>query len=93
MKKNQRRTTLELFIPLPELIDVVMKALNPDNVGLPEDLKLEVERVDEGRLKIIIEATDIGTVINTMNDIFACLQPLLKLLGKDSPLSVHNEKV
>ena len=82
MKRGEKRTTLEILTLLPGLVNVVAKALNPDNVKLPEGLKLEVERVNEDRLKIIIDAEDIGTVINTINDIFACLQPLLKLLSK-----------
>ena len=69
----------------PGLVDVVMKALNPDNAKLPENLKLRVDKVDESRVKIIIEAEDVGTIINTMNDIFICLQPLLKLLSKGDP--------
>ena len=82
MKKSKKRTTLEILTLLPGLVNVVAKALNPDNAKLPEGLKLEVERINEDRLKIVIEAEDIGTVINTTNDIFACLQPLLKLLNK-----------
>ena len=69
----------------PGLVDVVMKALNPDNAKLPKNLKLRVDKVDESRVKIIIEAEDVGTIINTMNDIFICLQPLLKLLSKGDP--------
>lgn len=82
MKKSRIRTTLELLVLLPGLVDVIKKSLNPDNANLPEDLKLEVIKVNEDRLKIIVEAGDIGTIINTMNDIFSCLQPLLKLLSK-----------
>jgi translation initiation factor 2 alpha subunit (eIF-2alpha) len=82
LKKSRIRTTLELLVLLPGLVDVIKKSLNPDNANLPEDLKLEVIKVNEDRLKIIVEAGDIGTIINTMNDIFSCLQPLLKLLSK-----------
>jgi hypothetical protein len=93
LKKSGRRTTLELLVLLPGLVDVAVKSLSPDNTNLPEDLRLEVSKVDEDHLKIVIEAEDVGTIINTMNDVFACLQPLLALLGKDGPLSTHNEKV
>jgi hypothetical protein len=82
LKKGRISITLELLVLLPSLADVVMKSLNPDNANIPEGLKLEVSKVDEDHLKIIIEAGDIGTIINTMNDIFSCLQPLLKLLSK-----------
>jgi len=89
LKKSKKRTTLELLVLLPGLVDVVMKALNPDNAKLPENLKLRVNKVDESYVKIIIEAEDIGTIINTMNDIFTCLQPLLKLLSEGTPLSAR----
>jgi len=82
LKKGEKRTTLELLILLPGLVNVVVRALNPDNVKLPEGLELEIEKVNEDHLKIVIEAEDVGTAINTMNDIFACLQPLLKLFSK-----------
>lgn len=82
MNKSVKRTILELLVLLPGLVDVATKALNPDNANLPEDLKLEVNKLGEDRLRIVIEAEDIGSAINTMNDVFACLQPLLKLLGK-----------
>jgi len=85
LKKSKKRTALELLVLFPGLVDVVMKALNPDNAKLPENLKLRVDKVDESRVKIIIEAEDVGTIINTMNDIFICLQPLLKLLSKGDP--------
>jgi len=82
LKKGGKRITLELLILLPGLVDVAIRALSPDDVTSPEGLKLEVNKVNEDRLNIVVEAEDIGTVINTMNDIFACLQPLLKLLSK-----------
>jgi len=82
LKKGRKRITLELLVLLPGLVDVVIRALNPDNATSPEGLKLEVNKVDENHLSMVVEAEDIGTVINTMNDVFACLQPLLKLLSK-----------
>lgn len=82
MKKSEVSLSLEVLISSSSLADLLVKSLNPDNVVLPKGLRLEIDVAAEGFLRIFIEAEDIGTLINTVNDIFTCLQPAMKLLSK-----------
>ncbi|RLF13203.1 MAG: hypothetical protein DRJ62_00410 [Thermoprotei archaeon] len=59
------------------------EALEPDNVQLPERVQLAV-RVRGEILEISLRSSDIGSLLNTMNDILSCLQPALKLSLKHS---------
>ena len=59
------------------------EALEPDNVQLPERIHLAV-KVQGGILEISLRSSDIGSLLNTMNDILSCLQPALKLSLKHS---------
>lgn len=59
------------------------EALEPDNVQLPERVQLAVRARGE-ILEISLRSSDIGSLLNTMNDILSCLQPALKLSLKHS---------
>ncbi|RLF22450.1 MAG: hypothetical protein DRJ68_01475 [Thermoprotei archaeon] len=59
------------------------EALEPDNVQLPERIQLAVRARGE-ILEISLRSSDIGSLLNTMNDILSCLQPALKLSLKHS---------
>lgn len=84
MKEGKVRLLLEICVCAPGYAEALAKALEPDNKTLPSNLKLEVVEVSKDRLRILIESNDIGTVMSTANDIFACLQPSLKMLSKGS---------
>ncbi|MEM4576837.1 MAG: KEOPS complex subunit Pcc1 [Candidatus Nezhaarchaeales archaeon] len=73
---------LEICVYAPGHVEALAKALEPDNKVLPSNLKLQVVETSEDSLKILIESDDIGTIISTANDIFACLRPSLKVLSK-----------
>lgn len=83
MKKGEVRLSLEVFISSPGLAEFLVKSLKPDNMVLPEGLKLEIDVTTSSYLRIFIEAEDVGTVMNTINDLFTCLQPAIKLLSRD----------
>ncbi|MHC1629124.1 MAG: KEOPS complex subunit Pcc1 [Candidatus Nezhaarchaeales archaeon] len=84
--KDELYVSLELQICSLGSADSLLKALRPDNVDIPQNMKLELEidETDRNYLKIKIESSNVGSIINTMNDIFSCLQPALKLLSKAS---------
>ncbi len=82
--KTELHVTLELQIHAPGFADPVLKALKPDNLDVPQNMKLElkIDETDRNYLKIKIESNNVGSITNTINDIFSCLQPAFKLLGK-----------
>ncbi|MEM0240145.1 MAG: KEOPS complex subunit Pcc1 [Candidatus Nezhaarchaeales archaeon] len=82
MKKSRVSLSLEVLISSPSIADLLAKSLKPDNEPLPGDLRLEITIVTSDTLKISIEAEDVGTAMNTINDVFTCLQPVIKLLSK-----------
>lgn len=82
MKKGDVSLSIEVFISSPGLADFLAKSLKPDNKVLPENLKLEIDVVANDFLRILIETEDVGTALNTINDIFTCLQPTIYLLGR-----------
>ena len=69
-----------------EGVDEVKKAIEVDNVDIPREItKLKVY-VEKGSLVIDIEATDVGTLRNTVNDILRCIvatQRILKTEGAE----------
>jgi len=84
--KGDLHVTLKLRLYLPDLTEPILKALKPDNLNIPQNMKLELEvnDADKNYLKIRIESNNVGSIINTLNDIFSCLQPTIKLLSKCS---------
>ncbi|MEM0083367.1 MAG: KEOPS complex subunit Pcc1 [Candidatus Nezhaarchaeales archaeon] len=82
MEKNRVSLSLEVLISSPGIANLLAKSLKPDNNTLPEGLRLEITTVTSDSLRIFIEAEDVGTAMNTVNDVFTCLQPVIKLLGK-----------
>jgi len=82
LKKNRVSLSLEVLISSQGIANFLAKSLKPDNDILPEGLRLEIAVVTSDSLKIFIEAEDVGTAMNTINDVFTCLQPAIKLLGK-----------
>jgi len=56
----------------------LIRALEPDNVGLPEDIKLEMN-MDKGQLNIIADGdtSRIPTILNTLDEILSLAKSTL----------------
>ncbi len=70
----------------------LLKSLKPDNIDLPDDMKIDME-VDGSILKLLIECSQVGSLINTMNDIFSCLQPAIKTISELKGKATQNQKI
>ena len=83
MSENRITLKLELDVGSEELADLVIKSLSPDNVDLPKDVELSLEKKC-GTLAIIVQGPfeKLLTVKNTIEDIILSLTPLLNQLGK-----------
>ena len=65
---------LKLYIQTkePKLAESIIKALNPDNVFIPSDLKIDT-KIKDSLVMIEISSKNIGRFLNTFNDIMRCL--------------------
>ena len=63
----------------PDQLSSLIRALEPDNVGLPQDIKLEMN-MSKGQLNIIAEGdtSRIPTILNTLDEILSLAKSTLE---------------
>jgi len=78
----ERKLVVELLVNASseKVAESIEKALKPDNIGLPENMKLEMKREGE-TLRITLESLvssskTILSVRNTIDDILQCIEAL-----------------
>ena len=64
--------------PGDKAVKALYKALEADNIDLPEDLELDMY-IDGESLIIYIRSRNIGRLRNTLDDIMRCIHGVLKL--------------
>ncbi|MCS7140037.1 MAG: KEOPS complex subunit Pcc1 [Candidatus Nezhaarchaeota archaeon] len=82
--KSELHISLELRIYASNLAEALLESIKPDNIVAPQQIKIGVELDKDTKeyLTVKMECDDIGTAINTLNDLLSCLQPTLKLLNE-----------
>ncbi|MDI9619852.1 MAG: KEOPS complex subunit Pcc1 [Candidatus Nezhaarchaeota archaeon] len=78
------RVTVEVRIYASNMVETLVDAIKPDNVGIPQGMRL-CTRIDEesgNYLKIRVDHHKIPPLLNTLNDLFSCIQPAFKLLSE-----------
>jgi tRNA threonylcarbamoyladenosine modification (KEOPS) complex Pcc1 subunit len=78
------RISLEVYIYSSDrrLVESIYKALRPDNVDIPDKLKLRMEYASD-HIYLAVESQHPYVVKSTLDDIFRCISGIAELCGGD----------